>query len=137
MSFKLSIKPVCHICYQPLSMSPYILGQYNCINSKCPLNLIVERCRVSYDPIKPSLYFKSCLFTIPENNIWYQLSINDNSIKLIKTKLIESNNKLPKADGPAKSILDLEKGFKILLDDNLVEKVPKLLARAKKLIIFS
>lgn len=138
----IKIQPRCHFCNNPLTVgafyNPFGITQYDCRSYTCPFKRVVDRCRVVYDPNISKLYFKSSRFWVIENDIWYQLDTEyGQSVKLFKTKIISRKNALPLQDGETQNLIDLKNDFKISIDDNLPDKVPKLLKRAKNLVIFS
>jgi hypothetical protein len=137
----------CHICSNKLDCSRGRLPdgrldysknfELNCRNYNCALRKVVERCRLTYTPATSKYFYSYCLFWITEEKYWYRILIDyDKSIHVERTAVEIIPGKNPIGHG-TKSIFEMGEGFHISVDDNLPEKVPKLLKRIKNLIIFS
>jgi len=119
--------------------------QFDCRNSKCPLHVIVERCRVIYDPIVDKHFFSYCNFWTSQDNIWYHIEILHNvSIKIGRTQVIPDLSQKPSLKeiqfliSNIKPFLAMDEGnFHISIKDNLIEKIPQLINKAKIYVLFS
>ena len=133
----------CHICLNTLDTGsgrkPDFSKDFSldCRSHSCPMRQVVERCRLYYHPNVSKYFYSYCLFWIPEDNYWYKIKIDyTKTITVERTAVTLRPGKTP-LGGQSKVIFEYEGLFNVSVDDDLPEKVPKILRRAKKLVIFS